>query len=231
MSTWINDLLQLFYPRLCVLCENRLTTDEQHICLHCFCDLPRTNFHQHMHHPVMKLFAGTFQLNKIATFLLFEKDGKVQRLIHSIKYFGNKRLAKHMGRIASLEMMADGLFQGIDLLIPVPLHPKKERKRGYNQSEWIAKGIEEVCRCPIEKEVLRRVLYTDSQTRKTIYERHRNVEEIFSLKNADSLAGKHILLIDDVITTGATLNACMKTLSTVPDLRISIFSLSVAQVL
>jgi len=179
---------------------------------------------------MMKLFAGTLQINKIAAFLLFERNGKVQHLIHSIKYFGNKQLARHLGRIASMEMIEDGLFQGIDWLIPVPLHPKKERKRGYNQAEWIAKGIEAVCHCQIEKDVLQRVMYTDSQTRKTLYERHRNVEEIFSLKNADSLKGKHILLIDDVITTGATLNACIKTLSAIPDIRISVFALTTVQV-
>jgi ComF family protein len=161
---------------------------------------------------------------------MFEKDGKVQQLIHSIKYFGNKQLATYLGKIAALEMRVDGIFREIDLLIPVPLHPKKQRKRGFNQSEWIAKGIETVCQCPIETSVLFRTKHTDTQTRKTIYERHLNVEEIFSLKNADSLTGKHILLIDDVITTGATLNACIKTLSAIPDIRISIFSLSVVRV-
>ena len=229
--TGINDFLQLFYPRLCILCESQLTEAEQHICMHCFCDLPRTNYHLRLHNPALKLFAGTMQINKILSFLLFEKDGKVQQLIHSIKYYGNKRLAKYLGRIAAIEMKADGLFKGIDLLIPVPLHPKKERKRGYNQSEWIAKGIETVCQCPIEKNVLYRILYTDSQTRKTIYERHLNVEEIFSIQNADLLKGKHILLIDDVITTGATLNACIRTLSAIPGIHISIFSLSAVHIL
>ena len=230
-SMWINDLLQLFYPRLCLICGNRLTEGEQYVCLHCFCDLPRANYHKRDPNPILKLFAGTIQLNEIASFLLFEKDGKVQRLIHAIKYYGNKRLAKHLGKIASLEMKSDGLFNDIDLLIPVPLHPKKERQRGYNQAEWIAKGIEQVFQCPIEKNALRRVIYTATQTRKTIYERHQTVEEIFALQNTDSLRGKHILLIDDVITTGATLNACIKTLSAIPDIRISIFSISVVRVL
>jgi len=227
----INDLLQLFYPRLCILCGKQLTEDEPHICLHCFCDLPRTNYHLRIHNPTLKLFAGTLHINKIINFLLFEKDGKVQQLIHSIKYFGNKQLAKYLGRMAALEIKTDGLFKGIDALIPIPLHPRKKRKRGYNQSEWIAKGIETVCQSPIVNDVLFRAINTDSQTRKTIYERHRNMEEIFSLKNADSLSGKHILLIDDVITTGATINSCIKTLSAIPDLRISIFSLSVVHIL
>ena len=227
---WIDDLLLLFYPRLCILCEKQLIEDERHICMHCFCDLPRTNYHLRLHNPTIKLFAGTLQINKILSFLLFEKDGKVQQLVHSIKYYGNKQLAKYLGKIAAIEMEADGFFQGIDWLIPVPLHPKKERKRGYNQSEWIAKGIETVCQCPIEKDVLYRTIDTDSQTRKTIYERHLHTEEIFSVKNVDTLRGKHILLIDDVITTGATLNACIKALSAIQDIRISIFSLSVVHI-
>jgi ComF family protein len=207
-----------------------LAEGEKYVCMHCFCDLPRSNYHQRLHNPVLKLFAGTTQLYKISTFLIFEKEGKVQRLIHSIKYFGNKQLAIYLGRIAALEMKADGIFRGIDLLIPVPLHPKKQRKRGFNQAEWIAKGLETVCQCPIETNVVCRTKHTDTQTRKTIYERHLNVEEIFSMKNEYSLAGKHVLLIDDVITTGATLNACIKTLSAIPGIRISIFSLSAVRV-
>ena len=231
MWTWIHDFLQLFYPRLCLFCQKKLVENEQHLCLHCFCDLPHTNYHKRTYNPVLKLFAGMPCINEIGTFLLFERNGKVQNLIHSIKYYGNKQLAKYMGRIAAAEMKTDGLFNGIDMLMPVPLHPKKERKRGYNQAEWIAKGIEEVYHYPIQKDILCRQIDTATQTSKTIYDRHRNVEEIFVVKNAELLAGKHILLIDDVITTGATLSACIKTLTDVPDIRISIFSLSVVRVL
>ena len=230
MWTWINNFLQLFYPRLCLCCDKRLTEDEQYLCLHCFCELPRIHYHRRTNNPVFKLFAGFFKINEIASFLLFEKDGTVQRLVHSFKYWGNKQLAQYLGRIASLEMKADGLFGDIDMLIPVPLHPKKERKRGYNQSEWIAKGIESVYSYPVRCDILCRNIDTTTQTRKTVYERNLNVEEIFAVNNEGLLAGKHILLIDDVITTGATLRACLKTLSSIPDLRISIFSLTVVQV-
>ena len=231
MRTWINNLLQLFYPRLCLYCDKRLTEDEQFLCLHCFCELPRTHYHRRPDNPVLKLFTGFFHINEIATFLFFERDGKVQKLVHSFKYYGNKQLAQYLGRIAALEMKNDGLYKEIDMLIPVPLHPKKERKRGYNQAEWIAKGIEQVYPYPIRKCVIYRKIDTVTQTRKTVYERNLNVEEIFSLNNVDSLEDKHILLIDDVITTGATLRACIKTLSAIPNIRISIFSLTTVQVL
>ena len=230
MSTWINHFLQLFYPRLCLYCDKRLTESEQYLCLHCFCELPRTHYHRRTDNPVLKLFTGFFHINEIAAFLFFEREGKVQKLVHSFKYYGNKQLAQYLGRIAAIDMRNDGLFSHIDMLIPVPLHPKKERKRGYNQAEWIAKGIEQVYPFPIRTDVIYRKIDTLTQTRKTVYERNLNVEEIFSLKTADSLEGKHILLIDDVITTGATLRACIKTLNAIPDIRISIFSLTTVQV-
>ena len=230
MWTWINNLLHLFYPHLCLYCGRRLTEDEQFLCLHCFCELPRTHYYRRTYNPVLKLFTGFFRINEIATFLFFEREGKVQKLVHAFKYYGNKQLASYLGRVAALEMKSDGLFNDIDMLIPVPLHPKKQRKRGYNQSEWIAKGIELVYQKPVRCDFLHRNIDTDSQTRKTVYERNLNVEEIFSLKNADLLEGKHVLLIDDVLTTGATIRACIHALSTVQDIRISIFTLTTVQV-
>jgi len=231
MWTLTENLLQLFYPRLCLCCDKRLTEDEQYVCLHCFCELPHTHYHRRSDNPVLKLFTGFCMIQEIAAFLFFEKDGKTQRLVHALKYWGNKELARYLGRIASLEMKADGMFSGVDMIIPVPLHPKKERKRGYNQAEWIAKGIESVYHYPVRCDVLFRNIDTVTQTRKTVYERNLNVEDIFSVKDTYALAGKHILLIDDVITTGATLNACIKALNAIPDIRISIFSLTAVPIL
>ncbi|MDR0796989.1 MAG: ComF family protein [Tannerella sp.] len=229
MKTWIFDFLQLFYPRLCLLCEIKLTDDEQYICLQCFCELPRSYSDRRPDNPVKKLFTGYFTINEVSHFLIFEKEGRVQHLIHSFKYHGNKQLAQYLGKIAAIEMRNNNLFNPIDILIPVPLHPNKKRKRGYNQSEWIAKGIESVYHCPVRNDFVNRNIDTSSQTRKTVYERNLNVEEIFSVNDAQALEGKHILLIDDVITTGATLLACVHTLSAIPNIRISIFSLSAVQ--
>ncbi|MDR2233175.1 MAG: ComF family protein [Tannerella sp.] len=231
MWTQIRNLLELFYPRLCLYCDKRLNDDEQFLCLHCFCELPRTHYHRRTDNPLLKLFTGFIRIDETAAFLFFEKDGNVQHLVHSLKYHDNKQLAGYLGKIAALEMKDDGLFGQIDMLVPVPLHRRKERKRGYNQAEWIAKGFVEVYHCPISKDMLIRNVDTVTQTRKTVYERNLNVEEIFSVSDVASLAGKHILLIDDVITTGATLRACIKALDAVPDLRISIFAVSAVQVL
>jgi ComF family protein len=220
------DLLQLFYPRRCLLCGQTLLTAEQHLCLHCLCDLPRTRYHQRLDNPLHKLYGGIPQIRNVLAFLLFERNGSAQTLIHAIKYHGNKYLAEQLGSLASLELKSCGLLDDIDCLIPVALHPKRERQRGYNQSEWIARGMASVCRRPVDRDALSRNISTATQTRRSFYERHLNVEKIFEVRHPDALAGKHVLLIDDVITTGATSTACIEALTTVPDIRISIFALA-----
>jgi ComF family protein len=212
-----------------MLCKKPLIESERHLCIDCFCDLPKTNYHINKGNPARALFAGYPQVNEVTAFLYFEKEGITQNLIHSLKYYGNKELAEYLGRIAALELKEYGFGASIDAIIPIPLHPKKEKKRGYNQSELIAKGISSVYGCPIEDKLLKRIMHTNSQTRKTIYDRHVNVEKIFTLTDTEPLYGKHILLIDDVITTGATTSSCIEALLTVPDIKISIFSLSIAR--
>lgn len=225
-----NNFVNLFYPRLCLLCEKPLIAHEQQLCLHCLYDLPRIDYHRRPDNPILKLYAGIPPLQKAAGFLPYEKKGKVQSLVHSFKYRNNKQLAEQLGRLAACELQADQFFQDIDLLVPVPLHPKKERKRGYNQSTWIAQGIASLTNKPIVADVLFRTVHTTSQTRKLRYDRHVNVEKIFSLHNAEVFEKKHILLIDDVITTGATSLSCIEALVRVPDIRISLFALSIANI-
>lgn len=225
-----NNILNLFYPRLCLLCEKTLIEEEEELCLHCLYDLPRLNYHKQPDNPLFKLYAGIPQLQNIAGFLFYEKDGHVQSLVHSFKYHNNRKLAKYLGRIASVDLNTIDFFSQIDILIPVPLHPRKERKRGYNQSEWIARGIASVYNKPIISNLLYRKTSTTTQTNKSRYERHMNVEKIFSLHETKTFEHKHILLIDDVITTGATSLACIEALIAVPDIRISLFALSVVEI-
>jgi ComF family protein len=176
---------------------------------------------------MLTLYAGFPQIREAAAFLLYEKEGIAQKLIHRFKYHDNKKLAEYLGKIASLDMHADGLFQDVDFLMPVPLHPGKERQRGYNQSYRIACGMASVYRFPVRNDVLYRKVYTMTQTRKSRYERHLNTENVFEVKDAQTCAGKHVLLIDDVITTGATSIACIEALTmAIPDIRISVFSLA-----
>ncbi|MDR0393597.1 MAG: ComF family protein [Tannerella sp.] len=229
MKHILTDFANLFYPPLCLLCENPLIENERHICLNCLYNLPKTNYHTNRKNPARALFDGFPQVDETSAFLFFEKDGITQKLIHSFKYYDNKALAEYLGRIAALELKEYGFYASIDTIIPVPLHHKKEKKRGYNQAEHIANGIASVYGCNVDRNSIVRVLKTKSQTRKSVYERRMNVEKIFRLTNTENLSGKRILLIDDVITTGSTISSCIETLSEVPGIKISIFSISIAR--
>ena len=229
MGNIFNDLIKLFYPISCILCKNVLVADEQHLCLDCLCDLPETNYHTNKGNPAKALFVGYPQVCEVTAFLFFEKEGAAQRLIHSLKYYGNKRLAEYLGRLVALRLKDYGFYASVDVIIPIPLHRKKQRQRGYNQSELIARGISSVYGCKIETSLMERIIHTKSQTHKSVYERHANVEEIFRLTEAETLHGKHILLVDDVMTTGATLSASIEALRSIPEIKISVFSLSIAR--
>ena len=224
----LNDLLNLFYPRLCLLCQRSLVEGEEHICLHCSNHLPYTHFTNMETNPVCLLLQGKTSFVAATALLHFTKGGSGQKLIHSSKYHGNKKLGYELGRMAATTYRETGLFDTVDLLLPVPLHPKRMRQRGYNQSEWIASGIRSIWDIPIDTQSLARTTHTSTQTRKAIYDRWLNVCSIFNVIHPESLKNKHILLIDDVITTGATISACAKALSGIPGIRISILALSVA---
>ena len=223
-TTW-NNLLNLFFPNLCKICTRPRDEREDHICQICLCDLPHTGSEK----LVEQLFIGKDRIEFATAYLRYEKGGKVQCLIHSHKYHDNKELGYLLGRQRAREPQADhSPICTVDLLIPVPLHPRKKRQRGYNQSEWIASGIRSIWDIPIDTQSLARTTHTSTQTRKAIYDRRLNVCSIINVIHPESLKNKHILLIDDVITTGATISACAKALSGIPGIRISILALSVA---
>lgn len=228
MKAILNDLTNLFYPHLCILCKNPLIEYEQQICLDCLYSLPKTNYHINKGNPARALFAGFPQINEVTAFLFFEKEGITQKLVHAFKYYENKKLAEYLGRIAAIELKEYGFYASVEAIIPIPLHHKKEKKRGYNQSGHIANGIASVYGCATDKTAISRITDTESQTLKSVFERHTNVENIFRLTDTEHLSGKHILLVDDVVTTGATISACIDILSEIPEISISVFSLSIA---
>lgn len=228
MKNILNDLLSLFFPRLCMICETPLTDGEECICLRCVCDLPRTGYNFLEENPTTYLFAGKAPVCHAAAFLHFEKGGNVQKLIHALKYHGNHEIGFHLGRLAALYYRDAIMSDPPDLLLPVPLHPKKQRKRGYNQSEWIAKGISSVLGIPINTTGLRRVRETDTQTSRQTYERWQNVQGIFATTDRDTPEGRHILLVDDVVTSGSTIGACAETLLAIPGVRVSVLALATA---
>lgn len=227
MRMILNDLLNLFYPRLCLVCQTPLVKGEDHICLLCSNYLPYTYFTDMKDNRVSRLFQGKVPFVAATALFYFLQKGSSQKLVHSLKYHGNKKLGYELGRLAVTAYRESGLFDTVDLLLPVPLHPKRMKQRGYNQSEWIARGIQSITGIAIDTSSLSRIKRTESQTRKQRSERHKNVEGIFRTSNADALKNKHVLLLDDVITTGSTIGACAEAIKDIPGIRISILGITV----
>jgi len=181
------------------------------------------------YNPVEQLLIDKEKIKRATAFLYYEQGSQVRQLIHSIKYYDNKKLGYLLGRQAALEWLAqNNHFCTANALLPIPLHPRKQRKRGYNQSEWIALGIQSVLNIPLNTTAVSRTTMTESQTKRIGYDRWLNVKDIFCIEKPDELTGKHILLVDDVITTGSTAAACIDALSFIDDIQISFFTLSIA---
>jgi len=224
--TYISDFWSLLFPAICKKCSNDLHGKEEILCRKCLKELPRTFFENSKNNPVAQLFWGKVQIFHAFSIFYFRKGETLQKLIHLLKYKKNKKVGIFLGRIAGKIIKETLPNLSIDYIIPVPLHTKRLKTRGYNQCEKIGEGIYEVLRIPILKEVLIRNIYNISQTKKGKLERWENVSGIFKLINPDILKDKHILLVDDIITTGSTLEACSATLSEVPNIKISIMSIA-----
>lgn len=225
---WIKDLISLLFPRYCKVCGRRLTHSENHLCISCLLELPRTHYEQIPENLLMQHFIEWPEVVSATAYLYYYKEGKYSSLIHHLKYHDHPEVGTYLGRLAATELRESGFFDGIDLIIPVPLSRKRYRQRGYNQSDYIAQGISEVTRIALRTDCLVRTVDTDTQTHKSQEERWKNTEGIFQVVNPEVLKGKHLLLIDDVATTGATLHACASALLTLPGVRISIFALAKA---
>lgn len=217
----LNHLINLFYPRVCPACGSLLMKDEDTVCLSCRYLLPKTHYENNSENPLAQTFWGQVDFHAVTAEYFFSKTGKVQHLLHQLKYQGNKDAGFFLGQQLGESIKKAELFQGIDYLVPVPLHPKKEHLRGYNQSYVIAQGIEEKTKIPIARDCLVRKVFTSTQTKKSREERWDNVKDIFEVKNIEKYKGKHLLLIDDVLTTGATLLAAGRSLSQISDIKIS----------
>lgn len=222
------DLIDLMFPHLCIICDRNLQKNEHLLCISCLVDIPKTNYHLMVDNPIEKRFWGKVPVCRATAFFFFQKGSSFQKLLHLLKYKGSKEIGELMGKYAAIELLDVPEFATVDVIIPVPLHPKKYKSRGYNQSEWIGKGISFILKKPIDTSVLVRVRENPSQTKKTVYERFENTEGIFELKDKSYLEGKHILLVDDVLTTGSTLEACIGALLETKGIKISVFTLAVA---
>ena len=227
---YLSDFISLIFPRICAGCGNSLWKHEEAICHFCEYHLPKTNFHKEKENPVSRLFWGKVYIENATAYYLFHKGSKFQDLIHKLKYNGKQEIGFYLGLQLGTDLFESELYKNIDFVIPVPLHPKREKKRGYNQCDSIAKGIAEGMKIKTNTKALYRNTATETQTKKSKEERWKNVENIFSVKHPEILEGKHFLLVDDVITTGSTLEACANALLTIKNTKVSIACLAVASI-
>ena len=194
-------------------------------CLH---SIPKTNFHLQPENNIEKRFWGKVSVERATAFFYFQKGSPFQKILHNLKYNDNKELGRLMGKYAGVDLSESLDFNAVDLIIPVPLHPAKMKQRGYNQSEWIGMGVAELLGKPQNLTSLVRTKANVTQTKKSIFDRFENTEGIFEVADAQAIAYKHILLVDDVLTTGSTLEACIHALLGVEGVRVSVFALAVA---
>jgi len=222
------QFLELIFPRSCVVCKQKLTRSEQYLCLKCLLQMPRTTHPKTKDNPMEQLFYGRVPIEQACAFFEFKKGSNYQHILHELKYRGQKELGEYAGMLFGAGLKQDHRISTADLICPVPLHVKKERKRGYNQSYHIALGLSKSLSIPVNNVNLFRCSHTSTQTRKSRWERWQNVEGIFDLKDPAQFNNKHIILVDDVVTTGATIEACAAAILSKCDARLSVLTLAIA---
>lgn len=227
--SYLADFVSLLFPELCYACGDSLIGDEELICTDCIYNLPYTNFHQQPDNIVARQFWGKLPVDNAFALFYFTKGGKVQELMHQFKYKNIPLIGNKLGQIAGRQLIQTEGFKQINAIIPVPLHKSRLRKRGYNQSACFAEGVAEILNVPVITNNLIRKHATETQTHKSRFERAVNMQDVFIVNNPNELDGKHILLVDDVITTGSTLESCGIALLTVHDLRLSIATIACAE--
>ena len=226
LTGYLFDFLALFYPNYCLGCDNSLVKGEQYLCSQCLAKLPKTQFHWQKNNPVEMLFAGRVPIFRATAFCSFHKEGLIQHLVHQLKYKNKREIGTYLGLLFGLDLVENEDFQSVDILLPIPLHPHKQKKRGYNQSEAICDGIAKGMQKECDYKLLVRTTDTQTQTKKSRYNRWENVSQIFKVLHPEQLEGKHILLVDDVVTTGSTLEAVAQILLEIPNAKVSVACLA-----
>lgn len=226
---YLADFVSLLFPQLCPACQASLMANERIICLDCSYNLPYTNFHLQADNIVAQQFYGKINVEAAYALYYFNKGGKVQNLIHHFKYSGMHQIGNLLGNIAGGQLKENAIFNTTDLIIPVPLHKSRLKERGYNQSLCFASGLAQKLNATVEDNNLQRVVATATQTHKSRFARFENMQEVFVVKQPESLMNKHVLLVDDIVTTGSTLEACGLELLKIPGLKLSIATIAYAQ--
>ncbi|MEA1886811.1 MAG: ComF family protein [Bacteroidota bacterium] len=235
MSRWnriilvADDFISLLFPRLCQACDEPLVRNENIICTACMLDMPVTNYHREKGNRLEKSFYGRCYLEKAAAWTFYREGGKSQKLIHRLKYGGVKPIGHFLGRVYGSVLEKSDFSDGLDCIVAVPLHRSKERKRGFNQSGLIAEGMSSALGIPFCENILARTKASGTQTTKHRYDRWKNVEGIFSVEQDEEIRGKHLLLVDDVITTGSTIEACATELLKISGVKVSVAAIATVE--
>ena len=224
----LQNLINLFFPKVCLACTNALADNEVSICTNCRHDLPVTNFHFDKSDEVKKVLYGRVKIENGTSLLRFQKKGIVQHLIHNLKYKGHQEIGEFLGGWLGEELKTVDEYKGVDIVIPVPLHKRKLRKRGFNQVEKFAEEIAFSLNAKYSNSVLIKIYDTKSQVNKNRLARWTDSKEIFSVQNLEQINNKHILLVDDLITTGATIEACSNQLLKAKNVKISVATMAIA---
>jgi ComF family protein len=204
----LKDFLSLFFPHCCFGCHRSLVKGEELICISCISDMPKTNLHLKNENPIVSKLYNLKKLKFALAYVKYVKGGIIQRLLHKIKYDNRPDIGEVLGYWYGVDLKTAGLDKQIDIILPVPLHRSKFRNRGYNQSSYFASGLSKALGIPCNDKVIIRTIKSSTQTKKTKVERWKNVSGIFKIEKPDLITGKHVLLVDDVLTTGSTIEAC-----------------------
>ena len=226
---YLADFVSLLFPELCAACRESLVANEHLLCTDCRFNLPYTNFHLQADNIVARQFWGKINIEAAFALFYFNKGGKIQNMLHQLKYNGQQQIGNLLGSIAGAQLAKNEIFNNVDYIIPVPLHKKRFRERGYNQSTRFAEGLADKLNAVVEEGNLVRVKSTETQTHKSRFARFENMQEVFRVINPEKLKGKHVLLVDDVVTTGSTLEACGEQLLKVEGLKLSIATIAYAE--
>jgi ComF family protein len=227
-SEILSDFVSLFYPSYCLGCQNSLVKGEESVCTRCLLELPYANYHLDPENSIMKRLSGRIPVQHVLAFLKFSKNGRTQHLLHELKYKGHAEIGIMLGKVYGQKLKDSSFPISFDGILPVPLHSTRLRKRGYNQSSKFAEGLSEIWNVPVLDRIVVRKIKTETQTKKTKLRRWENVNDVFDVIDDSNLIGKHILITDDVITTGATVEALANTILKKVDVKISIASIAVA---
>lgn len=228
LSYW-KSFISLLFPPLCVSCENVLLNQEAFICTMCHYHLPINDHHVFLMNELTQRLIGKAPIYTAAAYLSFSKSSSVQTIVHKLKYREDYRIGKYLGKCLGKQLLLSPYYTSLDVVVPLPLHATKKRIRGYNQSEYIARGIAEVMSLPINQGDFIRTINTETQTKKSRMERYDNLEDAFSCITSSAFENKHVLLVDDVCTTGATIASAARTLVEQCNCKVSVAVLAMAQ--